>query len=284
MNRSIHTSEREFHDEWAETIDPATVPVVESFESSTCPESRWIVNRLGDLEGRRVLELGSGAGEGAVYFALRGADVVATDISPKMLEVVQSVAEHHGVAVDTEVALADDLSMFADDSFDVVYAANLLHHVDIESCLKEVQRVLKPGGRCAFWDPVAYNPVINLYRRMASKVRTEDEHPLRKQDLRTIAEHFNDMQTRFFWFSSLLLFVKFYLIDRIHPNSDRYWKRIITHEAQLRWMYRPLAALDSILLTVLPFARWWCWNVAVVGKKPAASSSGVHRDLPQKAA
>lgn len=263
----IAERERAFHDEWAEGIDPAAVKVRESFTGSTSPEGAWIAAELGDLQGQRVLELGSGAGEGAVYFALRGADVVATDLSPSMLDVVRRVADRHGVSVQTRVASADDLSQFEEGSFDVVYAANLLHHVDIAPCLDEVRRVLKPGGRAAFWDPVAHNPAINVYRRMAMGVRTPDEHPIRRRDMALFATRFREVRRRFFWLSALLVFVKFYLVDRIAPSEDRYWKLIIDREPELRWWIRPLLAFDRALLTVIPVLGWWCWNIAVVVRK-----------------
>lgn len=272
--------EQAFHDEWADSIDYREVRVRETFSASTSPEPAWIAAKLGDLTGKKVLELGSGAGEGAVYFALRGAEVTATDLSPGMLEVVKQVAQHHGTHVETMVSPAEDLSAFADNSFDAVYAANLLHHVDIEKCLDEVNRVLKPGGLAAFWDPLAHNPAINAYRKMATEVRTEDEHPIRRSELRFFTSRFEHVQKRFFWLSTLLIFTKFYFIDRIHPNEDRYWKRIIAHEPELRAWYKPLAALDRIVLSIVPILGWWCWNIAIVARKagpeqtaPVASSS-----------
>lgn len=264
---AIEDRERAFHDAWADSIDPASVQVESSFTGCTSPEGAWIVKELGDLRGKRLLELGSGAGEGAVFFATRGADVVATDLSPGMLRVVHEVARLHNTKVQTAVASADDLSAFPEGSFDIVYAANLLHHVDIAACLDEVRRVLKPGGVAAFWDPVAHNPAINVYRRMAMEVRTEDEHPIRRQDMALFTSRFSNVRTRFFWLSALLVFVKFYLIDRIHPNADRYWKLIITKEAELRPWVKPLMALDRVILAVIPPLKWWCWNMSIVARK-----------------
>ncbi len=264
---AIEDRERAFHDAWADSIDPASVEVQASFTGCTSPEGAWIAEQLGDLRGKRLLELGSGAGEGAVFFATKGADVVATDLSPGMLKVVEEVARLHKTKVATAVASADDLSAFPDASFDVVYAANLLHHVDIAACLDEVRRVLKPGGVAAFWDPVAHNPAINVYRRMAMAVRTEDEHPIRRQDMALFAARFSEVRTRFFWLSALLVFVKFYLVDRIHPSSDRYWKLIITKEAELRPWVKPLMALDRAILAVIPPLKWWCWNMSIVARK-----------------
>lgn len=263
----IVSKEKHFHDEWAADIDAGTVRVTENFSSDILPEPQWIRAQFGDLHGKKLLELGAGAGEAAVYFALQGAVVTATDLSTGMLGVVGEVAALHGVAVTTRECSAEDLSCFPDNSFDLVYAANLLHHVDIETCLEEVHRVLKPGGLAGFWDPLAHNPAINIYRRMATEVRTEDEHPIRRDQLPWFATRFASVQTRFFWLTTLLVFVKFYVIDRVHPNEDRYWKRILTEEAKLRKWYRPLQALDNILIRLVPPLRWWCWNIAIVVTK-----------------
>jgi SAM-dependent methyltransferase len=259
--------EREFHDAWADTIDPGAVRVVESFTGSTSPEAVWIVAQLGDLRGKRLLELGSGAGEGAIFFALQGADVVASDLSPGMLAVVEAVAARHDTRVTTMQLSAEDLSPIPDASIDVVYAANLLHHVDIARCLDEVRRVLKPGGMAAFWDPVAYNPVINVYRRKAAAVRTPDEHPIRRRDLRLFRDRFSAVQHRFFWLTSLAVFLKFYLVDGIDPSADRYWKRIIALEPELRPLVEPLMRLDRWLLRICPPLGFWCWNIGVVVRK-----------------
>ena len=267
MNTQRDVRERDFHDGWASEIDPRTVPVRQTFAASTSPEPRWLLSQLGDLRGKRVLDLGTGAGEAAVYFALQGANVTAVDLSPGMLDVVRCVAKHHGVEVTCEVASAEDLSIFEAASFDVVYAANVLHHVDTDRCLGEVARVLRAGGAAVSWDPIAYNPIINVYRRMATEVRTSDEHPLRRADLELFKKHFRHYSSRFFWFSTLLVFLKFYLIDRVHPNEDRYWKRILTQENELRTSYLFLESIDRGLLKVFPSLRWLCWTVAVVAQK-----------------
>ena len=222
---------------------------------------------LTEIKGKRILELGSGAGEGAVFMAKQGANVTATDLSSGMLEVVKKVATLHDVSVETKVASAEDLSGFDDEMFDIVYAANLLHHVNIAKCLDEVRRVLKPNGRGAFWDPVAHNPVINVYRNMAEDVRTPDEHPIRNKDMRLFKERFIETKRNFFWLTSLLVFIRFWLIDRIHPSSDRYWKLIISREKELRPMVSKLMAIDRFLVKVLPILGWWCWNIAIVVRK-----------------
>ena len=155
-----------------------------------------------------MLDLGCGAGEAAVWFAKQGADVVASDLSSEFLELVRRVAGLHGVCVQTHHGDADRLD-FPDDTFDVVYAGNLLHHVDLDQTLEQIQRVLKPGGRVVTWDPLRHNPLINVYRRMAMDVRTVDEHPLAIGDVRRFARWFIDVRDEAFWFFTLWIFVRF---------------------------------------------------------------------------
>jgi len=130
----------------------------------------------------------------------------------------------------------------------------------------QIHRALKPGGMFISFDPLAYNPIINIYRRMATSVRTPDESPLTVADLELAQKYFKQVQHREFWISTLLLFVKYYLIDRVHPNQDRYWKRILREKPQnLRW-WMPLRALDQVLSRI-PLIRWLAWNVVLWGQK-----------------
>ncbi len=258
----VKQHEERFHDRWAASINPAEVLVDESWEAATCPEHRWIRAQLGDLHGRRVLDLGCGAGEAAVWFAKQGADVVASDISAEFLDVVHRVAGLHGVRVQTHQGDADRLD-FPDDTFDVVYAGNLLHHADLDRTLEQIHRVLKPGGRVVTWDPLRHNPLIHVYRRMAMDVRTVDEHPLAIGDVRRFARWFSDVHYECFWFCTLWIFVRFFLIEHVHPSRERYWKKIIREHARLAPIYNRLSALDRRVLGAFPFLNAtagtsWC--------------------------
>ncbi len=261
---SIEDREATHHDEWAGSIDTESVDIEAVWAGVGCPEVVWIAEQLGDVRDRRVLDLGSGLGEASVWFALQGAQVTALDISPGMLDVVRRVAERHDVTVSTVVGSATDLSQFADGSFDIVYGANMLHHVEIPACLDEVRRVLTPGGRAAFWDPVKYNPAIEIYRRLAGGMRTDDEHPLRRRDLKAMQSRFTTVSYRGFWFTALVIFGRFFLVDRIHPSADRYWKLVIERQDKHRRFLTTAHAIDRRLLAAVPPLRWVCWNMAVV--------------------
>jgi SAM-dependent methyltransferase len=267
-SESVLDRERRFHDEWASGTEASAVEVRAAFEAITAPENRLILSLMGDLRGRRVLDAGCGLGEAAVYFAMRGARVTATDISPRMCELAREAARRQGLDIDAIVTPVEKLEV-PPDSFDFVYGANLLHHVtDIDATLAAVRRALRPGGRCFFWDPLAYNPVINVYRRMATQVRTEDEHPLRFGVLDLFRRHFVGVRHREFWLTTLALFGKYFLVDRVHPNADRYWKRILNEDARrIGWWFEPLQRADSLLLR-LPLLRRLAWNIVVWGERP----------------
>lgn len=94
-----------------------------------------------------VLELGAGYCDFSNEVAARSR--VAFDLRPEF-------AGHAAAGVRTEVGDCRDLSRFADASFDVVFASNLLEHLDLagnEALVAEVRRVLRPGGQLLLVQP-----------------------------------------------------------------------------------------------------------------------------------
>lgn len=147
---NIFEKEEKFHDEWANSESIDDILVDEYFESCTTPENKYILEKLGCIKGKRLLEIGCGLGEASVYFAKKGADVTASDLSGGMLKVASELAKKHNVNIKTLKSRSDKIEA-EDGYFDIVYAGNLLHHVDIDSTLKEVSRVLiRVGGICIY--------------------------------------------------------------------------------------------------------------------------------------
>lgn len=262
----LHEREAAFHDAWASGTRMEDVLVRECFESPTALENRFILNRMGPLSGKKLLDIGAGLGESSVYFALRGARVTTVDISPQMVEMALCLGRKYGVELEGMVSGAEDMNLPA-ASYDFIYVANTIHHVQNRASLfEQMHRALKPGGRFFSYDPLAYNPLINVYRRMATAVRTSDESPLTVADVELARKYFRRVEHREFWISTLLLFVKYYLLDGVHPNQDRYWKRILREKPEQLWWWTPLRLLDG-LLTRMPLVRWLAWNVVMWGEK-----------------
>lgn len=264
--QTLHAREAEFHDQWALSTPVSAVRLQECFDAPTALENQFILQQMGQLSGKRLLDIGAGLGESSVYFALRGADVTMVDISPQMIARACELGRYHGVSLQGRTAAGEELPV-ADETYDFVYVANTIHHINNRKRLfAEIQRVLKPGGRFFSIDPIAYNPAINIYRRMAHLVRTADERPLRRSDVSLAKDYFRDVRCRMFWITALVLFVKYYVVDRIHPNADRYWKRIFQETNSSLWWWRPLPALDRVL-TRIPGLRWLSWNLVMTGEK-----------------
>lgn len=266
MQNERLAKERKFHDDWASTIDVDGIRVADYFEACTAPENRFILKQMGDITDKYLLDLGCGAGENSVYFAKKGARCVASDYSPGMVEVAVKLAETNGVKIEGKVMDAMALE-FPDNTFDVVYASNLLHHLpNPKLAIREMHRVLKPGGKACFWDPLRHNPIINVYRRIATKVRTEDEMPLDINLVNFVESLYSQTNYDTFWLASLWIFLQFYLIEKVDPNEERYWKKIIIEQERLKPLYRRLEKLD-VVLKKLPLMKRFAWNLAVVATK-----------------
>jgi 2-polyprenyl-3-methyl-5-hydroxy-6-metoxy-1,4-benzoquinol methylase len=273
-------AEEAFHDEWAASEDLARINVRQRNEACTAPEMRHIRKKLGNLRGRTLLDVGCGLGEASVYFAMEGAIVTATDISPGMCKAAQQLAANNGVTLTTHVSAVEDLGLKPDQKFDIIYTGNTLHHADIEATLDNILPHLQRDGVFVSWDPLAYNPIINLYRAIATKVRTEDEHPLRLRDIQAVTSRFMQSEVSWFWFTTQLIFILMVAAQFRSPNKERFWKKVIDEADSWAWLYRPLAALDGTLLTLLTFLGPLCWNVVIIAKSPRVWADLPERPLP----
>lgn len=102
---------------------------------------------LKDVAGLKVLCLASGGGQDSVAFGILGADVCVLDLSDTQLERDRQAALHHGLKTETIQGDMNDLSLFSDDHFDLVWQPYSVNFVpSVEPVFKEVARVLKPGG------------------------------------------------------------------------------------------------------------------------------------------
>jgi SAM-dependent methyltransferase len=110
-----------------------------------------------------ILEIGCGTGYFTRELTQRGADIVAIDVSPDLLEIAK--AKYSAPNVRYEIQNAYALT-YADAMFDSVVGSSILHHLEIEEALREIYRVLKPGGTIYFTEPNMLNPQIAMQKNV----------------------------------------------------------------------------------------------------------------------
>jgi len=97
--------------------------------------------------GKRLLEVGYGMGTDLLTWCENGAEVHGIDLTEEHHRLAVENFGLHNCHADLRVGDAAKLP-FEDESFDIVYSHGVLHHTpDIEQCLSEIRRVLRPGGR-----------------------------------------------------------------------------------------------------------------------------------------
>ena len=164
MREGYYEAERRKWDEIAQRRGDDSLQVRDRDFGAYCARvttMAGIAGFLGDLRGAEVLELGCGMGELTTLLALSGARVTAVDISGVSVDVAGRRAELHGVRDRCSFVVGPAESLpFADGSFDVVVGKAVLHHLDARVAATELERVMRPGGRAAFAEPLGTNPAL----------------------------------------------------------------------------------------------------------------------------
>jgi SAM-dependent methyltransferase len=259
--------EEHLSDMWAQSVNVRDIDVIKMNESCTAPEMRYIISRLSPLKGKSLLDIGCGLGEASVYFAMKGARVTAMDISHFMTDTALALARVNHVTIKTHQSSIEHFTLPSHARFDIIYVGNLFHHVDIDKALERIGVYLKPNGVLVSWEPVDYNPIINVYRRIATQVRSKDERPIRLKDLEKFKKKFRQVETKWFWLTTLTIFIIMAVVQRRNPNKERYWKSVVKEGGEWAWIYTPLEGFDRIVLRVLPFLRPLCWNVVLICRR-----------------
>lgn len=170
---------------------------------------------LGDVDGRRVLDLGCGTGHNAVVLAEQGAKVIGVDPGTERLAQARDRAEEAEVRVELHQAGLAELAFLRSDSIDAAISVMALATVDdIARVFRQVHRVLKPEASfiCSFPHPAftMFDPGNDDPLRVVRPYDTDEplgwtledgdvvDHP------RTVSEIFTNLHRSSFWVDQLL--------------------------------------------------------------------------------
>jgi SAM-dependent methyltransferase len=244
MSQAQYLDASYFNALWQEMFDQGQISLVvppdeEMWQRDLGRSLQVAFEWLGDLRGKRVLELGCGPGDYTIMMARRGAQVTAVDIAPASLAITHQRAEANRVhqAVQVNWMAAETLA-FPAQTFDWVVGFGLLHHADSMALAPEVRRVLRPAGRALFREPLGANSVLQFAREhlpYRDKHRSLNEHPLDYAQIKHVGQHFRASRVR-----------EFYLFSMISRAMGR------------EMSFPALWALDEFLIQRVPAVRRWC--------------------------
>jgi SAM-dependent methyltransferase len=196
----------------------------------------------------RVLDICCGNGVHTIGAARLGGDVTACDLAESNLELVERRAHRAGLKIKTVVADAEALP-FAEGAFDLVTCAGSLSYVQLDLFLREVTRVLRPGGIFVCVDSLNHNPIYRFNRFVHFLRGHRSRSTLRRiPDRRTLLAlklAFPDLVVKYFGVGSFLMPPVRFLF-----GSNR------------------AARFNDWMDEKLPFARDWAFKIVAHGHLP----------------
>ena len=200
-----------------------------------------------NVKNSEVLDYGCGVGSSIEkVIKYNPKKIFGIDISEVSIEKAKKRAEKISANVFYQVDNCEN-TKFSDSTFDIVYGTGILHHLQFNKCLDEIFRILKSKGTLIFIEPLGTNPIINLYRKLTPKSRSEDEHPLLEKDIEYIKNKFSELKVNYYGFATLVFF-PFYK----NPQSSK--------------VYKMLCKLDDFLFK-FKFFKLFAWSILITAKK-----------------
>ena len=199
------------------------------------------------VQSKDVLDYGCGIGNVAEkVINFKPKKLVAIDVSGEAIKKAKSETKSKENKIDYRVENCEN-SNLSSDAFDIIYGSGILHHLNLNKSLKELNRMLKKGGIMLFAEPMATNPIINIYRKFTPKARSADEHPLVFQDIKLIESMFKNVEAKYYGFLTLIFF-PFYK----SPENSK--------------LFRLISGIDSMILKT-KYLRFLAWSVLVKAEK-----------------
>jgi 2-polyprenyl-3-methyl-5-hydroxy-6-metoxy-1,4-benzoquinol methylase len=153
---------------------------------------------------KKILDFGCGDGWMSIELAKEGASVWGIDISTELLKKAIKNTKQYKVSSRAAYAkMAGEELEFENSSFDLVIGSAILHHVDVHLAVKEIFRVLVPGGKAIFIEPMNQNIALRVWRLLTPWRRSPTEKALSTRELKIINNIFKKTNTDFYYLISI---------------------------------------------------------------------------------
>ena len=239
--------EKKFHDNRFGGSDNERENARKFYSINKHQEARFIeiVSKLS--KDKNLLEYGCGSGEKSLQWQKFGAKVTGIDISSEGIKKAKEINVKNEYQAEYFVMNAENTE-FDDRTFDIVVGKGIIHHLDLKKSYNELSRILKADGHIVFIEPLGHNPFVNLYRMLTPKMRTEDEHPLKMNDIKLFEKYFQNVEANYF--SLLTLFaVPFRNMSIFNKLCDI------------------LRSIDKIIFKI-PIIKRYAWTVIIHAYNP----------------
>lgn len=181
-------------------------PVYETNSAVRKYINSWLKN---NVKGKVVLDLACGSGEITKQIHKYGAKIsIGTDLAPITIENNKSKRTSSQKNIFYILDDAENMTI-PNNSIDVVICSGMLHHVVLEKAIREINRVLKPGGQVFAIEALKHNPIFNLYRKMTPSARThwESAHILGIKEAKIINQVIPVKKIKFWQLFSILAII-----------------------------------------------------------------------------
>ena len=172
---------RAAYDAWHQRIYDADP----SHDDATSPWYRLVLEYIGDVAGLRILEVACGRGGFVRHLAGAGAHVTGCDFSAAALHATRLKLCNDGQPPPVTLVQGDAQSLpFAGNSFDILVSCETIEHLpEVQSALREMFRVTRPGGKLFLTTPNYFNfmGLYEIYARFRHPARRDDQPFDRRQ-------------------------------------------------------------------------------------------------------
>lgn len=235
-----------------DALQKTPLPLIERYRTCTRWKTHYpecVIHFLTKHKPEHICDFGCGSGEMACRLGLLGYRVTGIDVSPDLIEVARERAVLEGVSDRVHFIVADAAAApVTEGVFDAVLAMSVVHHMPVQEALDALERLLCPGGRIAFLEPVAYSRILQWLRNKTpvEKDVSPDERQLSADEIHLIKNRFIIEEKRHFYLTARL--------RRVLPNS---WFHQI--ERVFSW-------LDQCLL-LIPGVSHFAGVIAILARK-----------------
>lgn len=174
-------------------------------------------NLIDQFPTGRILDFGCGDGWVSINLAKNGHEVYGIDISIELIKKARNWAQELGVSdMSKFFEMTGENLSFNDNYFDAVVGSAVLHHTEFEMALDSIHRVLKPGAKGVFIEPMNENFILKIWRILTPWRRSPAEHALTQKEIKMIKSKFPSARLNFFIFTSILSNGLMTIFPRIH--------------------------------------------------------------------